>query len=239
MAGQVHIDGTAPRRGKKVLIAPSLLSADVLDMGASIDALGGEADWLHLDIMDGHFVHNLSYGPQLLRALRTRYREVFLDVHIMACPAEAFLDMFLAERPSCLTVHVEATPHLHRVLQKIAAAGVMPGVTLNPGTPEEALYPVLNMAGLVLVMSVNPGLGGQSFIPQSLERISRLARWREENGGGYLIEVDGGIGEGNIAEVVKRGCDVAVAGSAVFGQANPREAIIRLRAKVGEGRRVS
>lgn len=236
MAGQIQVNPTdAPERDKKILIAPSLLSADVLNMAAHIDSLGGEEDWLHLDIMDGHFVPNLSYGPSLLKALRQRYPHAFIDVHIMVEPPENFADMFLAEKPSALTVHVEATPHIHRMLQKIKDSGVMPSVSLNPGTPVELLYPVLHMAELVLVMSVNPGYGGQTFIPDTLDKVRKLAKWREENNGTFLIQMDGGIGTHNIALVSSYGCDVAVAGNAIFGQPNPKEVIMELKDKAKRG----
>ena len=149
MAGSFQL--TKEMEGRSVIISPSLLSADVLNMESDIERIEKEVEWFHLDIMDGHFVPNLSYGPSLLKALRKRYPDKFIDVHIMVEPPEAFTGMFLAERPSVLTVHAEATPHIHRVLQSIRNEGVPSGVSINPGTPVELLYPVLHMADLVLL----------------------------------------------------------------------------------------
>ncbi|MDO4988365.1 MAG: ribulose-phosphate 3-epimerase [Synergistes sp.] len=221
------------RAAKNFTIAPSLLSADILNMGAHIDSLKGETDWLHIDIMDGHFVPNLSYGPSLVSALRKRYPEMCLDVHIMAEPEEYFVDMFLAAKPDILTVHYEAAKHIHRLIQHIKSCGAAAGVSVNPGTSETLLTPVLCEADLVLVMSVNPGYGGQSFIPESLKKISALSDTRKANGYSYLIEADGGISPKNVASVASAGCNVAVAGSAVFGKPEPDKVVAEMKRLAG------
>lgn len=236
MAGSFQLTGE--KEGKSVIISPSLLSADVLNMERDVDRIVNEAEWLHLDIMDGHFVPNLSYGPSLLKALRKKYPDKFIDVHIMVEPPEAFTSMFLAEKPSVLTVHAEATPHIHRVLQSIKNEGVPCGVSINPGTPAELLRPILHMVDLVLIMSVNPGYGGQSFIPETLEKVSALDEWRRQSGAGYLIEMDGGIGPDNTETAVRHGCDVLVAGSAIFGKPDPAAVIREMRLNAERGRQV-
>lgn len=218
----------------KVFLAPSLLSADPLSMAESIVRLGDEHDWLHLDIMDGHFVPNLSYGPALLKALRKRYPEAIIDTHLMVTPPEDFIEPFAAQKPDYLTVHVEATPHIHRVLQRIRDLGCRPGVSLNPGTPVEWLRPILHLVDLVLVMSVNPGFGGQSFIPEVLSKVKDLCCWRAADGLDFLVEMDGGLGVQNIARVVEAGCDVVVAGSAVFGTEDPAATLRLMRQKSEE-----
>ncbi len=225
MAGSVPV---------RPLIAPSILSADPLAIGSSIEALKGNFDWLHVDIMDGHFVPNLTYGPMLFRALRKRYPHVVLDLHLMVEPTEDFLDIFLSEGPDVVTVHLESTKHLHRALAKIRAAGIRPGVVLNPATPVELVRPVLPMVDVVLLMSVNPGFGGQSFIPEVLSKAISLCRWRAAEELDFLIELDGGVGEKTLPEALKAGIDVAVMGSSVFGAGDPAAAVARMRAIIKE-----
>ncbi|MDO9509353.1 MAG: ribulose-phosphate 3-epimerase [Thermovirgaceae bacterium] len=217
------------------IIAPSILSADPLDIAGSVDLLKGEHDWIHMDIMDGHFVPNLSYGPSLVSACRKRWPNAVLDVHLMVVPPEDFIEPFALAGASILSVHHEATPHIHRVLQRIRDLGCSAGVTLNPGTPVELLKPVLHMADLVLVMSVNPGYGGQFFIPEVLEKIRLLCCWREAFEHSFLVEVDGGLGLDNVRQVTAAGCDVLVAGSSIFNSPDPARMVREMRAKAREG----
>ncbi|HRV71290.1 MAG TPA: ribulose-phosphate 3-epimerase [Thermovirgaceae bacterium] len=230
MAGSLPVKGCPGRK-----IAPSILSADPLDIAGSIKRLEGEHDWIHLDIMDGHFVPNLSYGPSLVEACRKKWPEAVLDVHLMVEKPENFIEPFAAAGSTIITVHQEATVHLHRTLQRIVDLGCTPGVTLNPGTPVELLKPVLPLVGLVLVMSVNPGFGGQKFVSAVLEKVRLLCCWREAYGYEYLVEVDGGLGPENSALVSSAGCDVLVAGSAIFNSPDPAGVIREMRAKALEG----
>lgn len=216
------------------VIAPSLLSAPPLELGRALESLEGETEWLHLDIMDGHFVPNLSYGPELVRALRSFREKAILDVHLMVEKPERFIGSFAAAGADYLTIHVEATPHLHRALEMIRLEGCRPAVTLNPGTPVEWLKPVLHMVDLVLVMSVNPGFGGQAFIGETLEKVRSLFRWRAALECSYLIEMDGGLGLDTVEGAIQAGCDIIVAGSAVFGAKDPAEMVRALRKRALE-----
>lgn len=220
------------KAGKPFLLAPSILSANPLAVGEALRSLEGEGDWIHVDIMDGHFVPNLTYGPAMVGALRSAFPNAFLDVHIMVEPAGAFVEMFASVRPDVLTVHVEADRHILRVVQRIRELRVRPGFSVNPGTPFCFLEPLLPFVDLALVMSVNPGFGGQVFIPQVLGKVKDLVRFRAVHSLDYLIEIDGGVSSKNASMLVDCGCDVLVAGNAVFGADDPAEAARRIKRSV-------
>ena len=209
----------------RVQIAPSILSADFAHLAEQIRAVErGGASLLHLDVMDGHFVPNITIGPPVVAAVR-KVTSLPLDCHLMISDPDRYIRAFCEAGAEMISVHQEACPHLDRTLGYIRDCGAAAGAVINPATPVETLNEVLECVNYVLVMSVNPGFGGQQFIPHSLDKIGRLARMREERGLEFLIEIDGGIGSDNVLEAVQAGADVIVAGSSVFHSADPAAAV--------------
>jgi ribulose-phosphate 3-epimerase len=201
---------------KPVRIAPSILSADFAKLGEEIRAIDAAgADWIHIDVMDGHFVPNITIGPAVVKALRPHTSLPF-DVHLMISPVDVYLDAFAEAGADTITVHPEAGPHIHRSLQHIKSLGKRAGVVLNPGTPAKALDYLIDMVDLVLVMSVNPGFGGQSFIDSQLRKIAAIRRMIEASGRDIDLEVDGGIDSRTAALAIDAGADALVAGTATF-----------------------
>ncbi|MDF2381053.1 ribulose-phosphate 3-epimerase [Nostoc ellipsosporum NOK] len=212
------------------LVAPSLLAADFLHLEKTCQLLNdSEADWYHLDVMDGNFVPNISFGPMIIAFMRPMTKKPF-DVHLMIQEPGRYAEAFRKAGADHLTVHIEACPHLHRNLQQIRSLGMKTGVAINPHTPVSALADVLYETDIVCMMSVNPGFGGQQFIPHTLQKIKELRGMIDERGLSTLIEIDGGVTEDNAASIVAAGADVLVAGSTVFNAADPSAMITRLKA---------
>ncbi|GIW40626.1 MAG: ribulose-phosphate 3-epimerase [Candidatus Binatia bacterium] len=221
----------------KVKVAASILAADfgrLAEEARAAERAG--ADWIHVDVMDGHFVPNITLGPQAVSALRGA-TELPLDVHLMIEEPERYVESFVSAGATSVSVHQEACRHLHRVLEKIRASGAVPAVAINPGTPVSFLESVLDEVGMVLVMSVDPGFGGQEFIASSLRKVERLRELREKSGLRFDIEVDGGVKVGNARALGRAGADVLVCGSEIFSSADYRSVVESLRSEWKRGRR--
>lgn len=210
---------TPPKR----CLAPSILSADFAALGESIRRIEPHAGLLHVDVMDGHFVPNITLGPPVVERLRP-VTALPIDCHLMIAQPDRYLRAFASAGADILSVHQEACPHLHRTIQEIRELGMSPGVALNPSTPVDTLSVVLPDLDFVLIMSVNPGFGGQRFIPSALDKVRRLSALRRERGLSFAIEVDGGVGPSTLPPLLEAGADWLVAGSAVFGAADPAAA---------------
>lgn len=222
---------------RSVLIAPSILSADFARLSDEISRVEkGGADLLHVDVMDGHFVPNLTVGPPIVEALR-KVTSIPLDAHLMMTNPDAFIPEFANAGVDYLTVHVETCPHLHRTIQSIKERGVKAGVTLNPATPLNAIEPIINDVDLLLIMSVNPGFGGQHFITSVLEKIVRARRLIDQTRSHAVLEVDGGVKVENTGQIVRAGADILVAGSAIFSSQDYGATIKTMRQAAAQAKR--
>ncbi|GAB2561487.1 ribulose-phosphate 3-epimerase [Gracilibacillus alcaliphilus] len=210
-------------------IAPSILSADFSKLKEEVeDAAAGGADYIHVDIMDGHFVPNITFGPLVLAAIRP-FTDLTMDVHLMIENPDQYIEAFAKAGADIISVHVETCVHLHRTIHRIKELGVKAGVVVNPATPAEMIKPILKDVDLVLFMTVNPGFGGQVFIPEVLDKVKQAVQWRKELALSFEIEVDGGVNADTAKQCVEAGVDVLVAGSAIFNEADRKAAIDKIK----------
>ncbi len=219
----------------KKLIAPSILSADFTKLGEEIAAIEkAGADWIHADVMDGHFVPNITFGPMVVKAVRNITR-LPIDVHLMIENPDRYIPEFIKAGADWISVQVETCPHLNRTIQLIKESGRKAGVVLNPSTPLSSIEWVIEYVDYILIMSVNPGFGGQAFIPNSMKKAKDLRRLIDDRGLAVLIEIDGGVNENTITDIARAGVDVFVAGSAIFGRPDYKQVIDKFKRLLGEG----
>jgi ribulose-phosphate 3-epimerase len=231
----VYIPAMPSSQSRPVIVAPSVLAADFSRLRDEVTAVqDAGADWLHLDVMDGHFVPNISFGPPILKSLRSHSRLPF-DVHLMIAPVDPFIEAFAEAGADHILVHPEAGPHLHRTLQLIRSHGKRAGVVLNPATPVEAIAWVLDLVDIILVMTVNPGFGGQAFLPSQLPKIAALRQMIDVAERPIALAVDGGITPDTAPHAIAAGADTLVAGTAVFGAIDYAAAIAALRGEAAAG----
>ena len=222
---------------QSTVIAPSILSADFARLGEEVDAvLAAGADWVHFDVMDNHYVPNLTIGPMVCEALRKHGVTAPIDVHLMVEPVDRIVPDFAKAGASLVSFHPEASRHVHRTIQLIKSEGCKAGLVLNPGTPVDVLDWVLDELDMVLLMSVNPGFGGQAFIPSTLDKLRRVREMIDNSGRDIRLEIDGGVKADNIREIAAAGADTFVAGSAIFGAADYADVIARMKAEVDAAR---